>query len=108
MGSWREHKELVDELYNSLKGGYLDIRKEILYHDGEEMDKNPKGEMDVVGWNEGYLDIYEVKSNGDERKACKQLKRAKKYFSDIIEEVNTYYYSKDREIKEENFLLNED
>ena len=90
MGSYREHENLVDKLYNKVNPIYDDCMKEIEYYHIPQ--KNPEGEMDVVGWRPGRLDIYEVKSNGNKQKARKQLQRAKDYFSNIFQEVNLFYY----------------
>lgn len=101
MGSYRQHQSLLRELKEELEEEYEDVKTEILYHEGPPYDKNPLGELDIAAWNPGTLDIFEVKSNGAEGKASKQLKRAYDYFSNIFEEVRCYYYNQNHELKRE-------
>lgn len=69
-----KHDRCVEDLVRLIQDDYALIKKNVVYE---------KGELDVVAYRTGAVDIYEVKSNRKERllqKAVNQLERARAYF----------------------------
>lgn len=55
----------------------------------------PKGDLDIAafdfGGKESEMYIVEIKSNGNETKAKRQLKKAREHFSEYVDEIKLYY-----------------
>ena len=74
------HDIHLNDLVSMISHYYMHIERNVTYP------KNaPRlvGEIDVIGWNEGIMDIYEVKCNNSMpllRKAHSQLTRARAYW----------------------------
>ncbi|HLD89368.1 MAG TPA: hypothetical protein VI894_04115 [Candidatus Nanoarchaeia archaeon] len=83
----KTHQTLVDLIYNEERANYQFMVKNLRYGMGKEV-----GEIDLLGYNKGVYDIYEIKSNTTQKNkehAREQLKRAMQYLG--FEKARLYY-----------------
>lgn len=90
------HDQAVLELEDLIRDQYQIVVKNVIYRTPPS--RNESGELDLVGINGGYWDVYEVKSNDGYDKAVQQLERARRLLGKCAK-IRTFYYSgKDKKI----------
>jgi hypothetical protein len=80
------HDDYVERLKQKIEDKYHEVRTFEEYHLRND------GEIDLMGYAPGILDIYEVKCNDGRKRAVEQLVRAKKNFKNNGKRVRFFYY----------------
>ena len=90
------HDKAVNELERLVRDQYQIVMKNVVYR--MPPSRNDAGELDLVGINGNYWDIYEVKSNDGYDKAVSQMERAYLLLSDCAQICTFYYSGKEKKI----------
>jgi hypothetical protein len=86
------HDRATDELEKRVKKNYQLTIKNLIYT--LPFSHLYAGELDLIGFNNWDIDIYEVKTNDkDYNHAVKQLERAKNILGDCANKITIFYYS---------------
>ena len=83
-----KHDQYVEQLYNRIKDDYDSIERHVVLSSRHVM----KAEIDLIGYKDNHVDVYEVKCSFRIVKAKKQLRRIHRLLNVKENDISLLFY----------------